>query len=148
MCNWSEKCVCGILAMREGFFLILCTRVTCNGATQHKYADINFLYNRLNTYNLRKKDYKQEENIMHNISFPIYPQKPTIHKPRKHLDIAQTPSQKWATFTYTEKERTFITNIFRRANLKIAFRANNTNGNMLMHKQQITDRHTRSEVYT
>jgi len=50
---------------------------------------------------------------------------------------------KWATFTYTGNETTFITNIFRRANLKIAFRTNNTVGNWLMHKQQITDRYAR-----
>jgi len=47
------------------------------------------------------------------------------------------------TFTYTGKETIFITNIFRRANLKIAFHTNNTTGNWRMHKQEITDRYTR-----
>ena len=111
---------------------------TSSHLTQHKYGAIKFLYNRLNTYNLLKDDYKQEENIIHSIihnnSLPIHQQKPSTQKPRKHLETTQTQSQKWATFTYTGKETTFITNIFRRANLKIAFRTNNTIRNNLMYK--------------
>jgi hypothetical protein len=52
--------------------------------TQHKYAAIKFLYNILKTYNFLREDYKQEENIMHNImhnnSFPIHPKKPSIRQ--------------------------------------------------------------------
>jgi hypothetical protein len=48
---------------------------TSNHPTQHKYATVKFLYNRLNTYNLQVCKYRQEENIIHNImhnnSFPI-----------------------------------------------------------------------------
>jgi hypothetical protein len=55
--------------------------------------------------------------------------------------------QKWSTFTYTGRETTFITNIFRRTNIKIAFRTNNTIGNRLMHKQQTTDKYTLSGIY-
>jgi hypothetical protein len=58
---------------------------TSNHPTQHKYATIRFLYNRLNTYQLHNEEYQQEENIIHNIlynnSFPIHPQ--------KHLDLNQ-----------------------------------------------------------
>jgi hypothetical protein len=48
---------------------------TSNHPPQHKYAAVRFLYNRLNTYQLQTEDYKQEENLIHNIlhnnSFPI-----------------------------------------------------------------------------
>jgi hypothetical protein len=109
-----------------------------------------FLYNRQNVYNLQD-DYKQEENIIHNIvhnnSFPIYPQKPHNNKPKKKSVNHTTPIHKWATFTYTGKETTFITNIIRQANLKIAFCTNNTIHNRLMHKNQITDKYALSGVY-
>jgi len=124
---------------------------TSNHPTQHKYAAIRYLYNRLNTHDLLKEDYAKEENIIqniiHNSSFPIHPRKPPTHKTRKHIDTTQAPPQKWATFTYVGKETTFITNIFKRTNLKIAFRTNNAIGDKLMHKQQITDSYTRSGVY-
>ena len=65
-------------------------------------------------YNLLTEDYKQEENIIHNImhnnSFPIHPQKPSIRKPEKRLETTQTALKKWATSAYTGKETTFITN--------------------------------------
>ena len=41
---------------------------------------------------------------------------------------------KWAMFTYVGKEMSDITNVFRWADLKIAFRANNTIGNLLGHR--------------
>jgi hypothetical protein len=56
---------------------------TSNQPTQHKYATVKFLYNRLNTYDLEKEEHEQELNIIHNIlhnnSFPIKHQKPQIH---------------------------------------------------------------------
>jgi hypothetical protein len=61
---------------------------TSNHPTQHKYAAIRFLYNRLNRYDLLKEDYAQEESIIHNIthnnSFPIHPQNEKTS--RYHID--------------------------------------------------------------
>ena len=52
---------------------------TCKHPTQHKYAVVKFLYNRLNSYGLQEQEYKQELNVIHNIlhnnSFPITPRK-------------------------------------------------------------------------
>jgi len=52
-----------------------------NHPTQHKYATVGFLFKRLNSYDLQ--EYQQELNVIHNIlhnnSFPIKPQKQTIH---------------------------------------------------------------------
>jgi hypothetical protein len=124
---------------------------TSNHPTQHKFAAVRFLYNRLNTHDLLTEDYKQEEQIIHNIlknnSFPIRPQKPSNLKPRKQKETTQIDKQKWTTFTYIGRETTFITNIFRRANIKIAFRINNTIGNRLMLKQQTTDKYTQSGTH-
>jgi hypothetical protein len=131
---------------RKPTFMDTVIPYTTNHPTQHKYATIRFLYNRLNMYDLLKEDYKKEENIIHNImhngSFPFHPRKPLTHKMRKHLDTTQAPPQKWATFPYIGKEMTFITNIFKQTNLKIFFHTNNSIGDRLMHKQQITDSYT------
>ena len=59
-----------------------------------------------------------------------------------------TPTQKWTTLTYIGKETTFITNLFRKTDLKIALGTNNTIRSLLMHKQQAPDRYTQSWVYT
>jgi hypothetical protein len=100
-----------------------------NHPPQHKYAAVRFLYNRLNAYQLHTDEYKQEENIiqiiLHNNLFPIRPQKSSTHK-HKHAATPPTPNQKWATFTYTGKETTHITNAFKHANIRIAFRTRNS----------------------
>ena len=87
-----------------------------NHATQHKYATVKFLFNRLNTYDLQKEDYQHELNIIHNIlhnnSFPIMPQKPHIHTLVQEKP-SHTPKHRWASFTYVGKETSYITNIFR-----------------------------------
>jgi predicted methyltransferase len=59
----------------------------------------------------------------------------------------QNPTPKWATFTYIGKETTFITNLFKKFNMKIAFRTNNTIQKLLIHKQHQTDIHSQSGVY-
>jgi len=38
-----------------------------NHPTQHKYATVGFLFNRLNSYDLQEKEYQQELNVIHNI---------------------------------------------------------------------------------
>ena len=59
---------------------------TSNHPTQHKFAAVRFLYNRLNTYDLPTEEYKREEQIIHNIlvnnSFPPRQQK-TSPPPKK-----------------------------------------------------------------
>jgi len=68
---------------------------TSNHPTQHKYAEVKFLYNRLNTYDLLADEYQQDDtihNILYNNSFPIRPQKP--HHPK-------LKEQKQSTHTHT-----------------------------------------------
>jgi len=51
--------------------------------TQHKYAAVRFLFNRLNSYDFQEKEYQQELNVIHNIlysnSFPTKPTEHTVH---------------------------------------------------------------------
>jgi len=101
---------------------------TSNHLMQHKYAAVRYLYNRLESYNLQQREYQQELNIIHNIlhnnSFPIKPHKPTTPNPNKQ----ETPhtTQKWAKFSYTSKETSYVTNIFKKTDLRIAFRTKHT----------------------
>ena len=114
--NWKTS------IYRKHMFIDTIIPYTSNHPMQHKYAAVKFLYNRLNSYDLHEEEYQHEVNIIHNIlynnSFLINPQKPPCHKPGKQQLITQTPAHRWATF---------ITNIFRWANFKIAFCTNNTN---------------------
>jgi hypothetical protein len=82
---------------------------------------------------------------MHNNFFPIHLPKTHTPKPRRHQSNTQAAARKWATFTYSYvgKERTFITNTFRR---NIAFRIVNTIRKALTRNTQKTDKYTRSDV--
>jgi len=90
---------------------------------------------------------------MYNNAFPIQPHKPPTPKPptsmldRQIAITTQTPTHKWVTFTYISKETNFITNLFRKTNLKIAFRTNNTVQSLLRHKRQVPHICTQSGVY-
>ena len=42
-----------------------------NHPTQHKYAAVTFLYNRLHTYQLHKEEYNRGKNIIHNILYNL-----------------------------------------------------------------------------
>jgi len=107
---------------------------TPNHPTQQKYAAVRFIFNRLKSYDLQEEEYQQELNVIHNIlynnSFPIKPPKQTIHT-KTQQQMAIPTKCKWAKFTYVGKETSYITNVIRRADLKIAFRTNNTIGNLL-----------------
>jgi len=120
-----------------------------NHPTQHKYAAVRHLYNRLNTYNLQHTEHTQELNIIHNIlhnnSFPI-PQQKIPTQNTKTQDTPQ-PTHTWANFTYIGKETSYITNIFRQTDLKMAFRTNNTLGNLLANKHRQRDTYSHSGVY-
>jgi hypothetical protein len=131
---------------------------TPNHPTQHKYAAVRFHYNRLHTYNLQLDDYDTEvtaiQNILYNNAFPIHHENPPNPKLPPDITGTQTKitrthpvTQKWAAFTYMGKETTYITNLFKKTDIKIAFRTNNTIQKLLMHNQQTSDIHSRSDVY-
>ena len=117
---------------------------TSNHPTQNKHAAVRFLYNRLNTYQLQPAEYQQEEDI-HNNTFPILHQKSTPQLP-PHPDKKPT-TQSSATFTYTAKETTFITKLFKHTNIRIASRTTNNLLPCLDLNPQPVDPFTRSGVY-
>ena len=75
--------------------------------------------------------------------FPINPHKPL---PTTQENNPRS-TQKWASFTYVGKETSYITNIFRQTQLKIAFRTTSTLGNLLTRRHQAHDRFFLSGVY-
>jgi hypothetical protein len=96
-----------------------------NLPSQHKYAKVRFLYNRLNTYDMQEDYYKAEittiQNILHNNGFPIHPPTPqpppNTNKKQISNTRTQTPTPKWATFTYIGKETNFITSLFKKTKI-------------------------------
>jgi len=58
-----------------------------------------------------------------------------------------THTQKWASFTYIGKETTYITNLFKKTDLKIVLRTNNTIQKWLMQKHVTPDKYMRSGIY-
>jgi hypothetical protein len=120
-----------------------------NHHKQHKYAAVKFLYNRLNSYGLQEKEYKQERNIihiLHNNSFPLTPQKHPRNNTTRQQST-QITKHKWVTFTYTGKETLDITNAFKHTDLKIAVRTNNTLENLLKQRNPLSDKFSSSGVY-
>jgi len=111
---------------------------TSKHPAHHKYAFVRFLFNRLDSYNLQQEEYQHELNIIHNIlhnnAFPIKPHKPPTHNTTRPTAPRKT-KQKWASFTYVGKETSYITNLFRKTELKIAVRTTNTIGNLLSQKE-------------
>jgi hypothetical protein len=107
------------------------------------------MYNRLESYNLQQKEYQQELNIIHNIlhnnSFPIKPHKPPTTNPENPTTTHTT--QKWANFTHSSRETTYITNIFKKTDLKITFCTKQTIASLLTYKDRTPDKYTLSGVY-
>ena len=78
---------------------------------------------------------------MFNNAFPIHPRNPpNLRKITTPNSQTTTTTRKWATFTYGGREMTFITNLFKKTDLKIALRSNNTIQGLLVHNKQITDK--------
>jgi hypothetical protein len=106
--------------------------------------------NSLDSYNLQQEEYQHELNIIHNIlhnnAFPIKPHKPPTHNPTRPT-APRKPKQKWASFTYVGKETFYITNLFRKTELKISFRTTITIGNLLSHKNPTPDKFSLLGVY-
>jgi hypothetical protein len=69
------------------------------------------------------------------------------HPKNKTKQQAQSSGDKWATFTYVGKEAFYLTNVFRDADLRIAFRTPNSIQNLLKHKNPVPDKFSSSGVY-
>ena len=120
-----------------------------NHPTEHKYAAVKFLFNRLNAYNLQEQEYKQELSVIKNNLNNSYPNTPQKQQPNNMTQqhSTQTSKHKWAIFTYTSKETLYITNTFRHTDLKIAFQTNNTLEILLKYRKPPLDKFALSGVY-
>ena len=82
----------------------------------------------MNTYQLSQSKEKQEENpIIQILSNNKYD--PSILdkiKYKREKPKQNDKNHRWAKFTYTGRETPFITKIFKKTNIKIAFSTNNT----------------------
>jgi protein-arginine kinase activator protein McsA len=86
---------------------------------------------------------------MANNRFPIHTNKPPTNEHPTNLSNIQnsTHTHKWATFTYIGKETTYITNLFKKNDLKIALRTRNTLQKRLGNKHMSADKYMRSGAY-
>jgi hypothetical protein len=138
-----------VAVYRKPTFTDVIIPYTSNHPAHHKYAAARFLYNRLNSYDLQHKEYQTELNTIHNIlrnnSFPIKPHSTHTKKPTLPKEPKTPP--KWASFTYFGKETSYITNVFRHTELKIALRTNNTIGKLLTPKNHTHDPYSQSGAY-
>jgi hypothetical protein len=120
---------------------------------QRKYVAVTFLYNRFNTYHLKEKEYKEEEGTIHEIlsnnGFPAHMHKPPTHRQPTTTLVKETNTaiHKWVPFTYIGRETTFITNIFKKTDLKTALHTTNTIQKLQMPQHQPPDKYTRSCAY-
>jgi hypothetical protein len=124
-----------------------------NHPTQHKYAAIRFLHNRLTTFHLHKEEYNEEVNTIHDImannGFTVHTLNPPNprHPTNSSKGQSDTTTQNWASFTCIGKETLFITNLFKKAGLRIALRMKNNIQKLLMQKHEILDKYMRSGAY-
>jgi hypothetical protein len=107
--------------------------------------------NRLHTYTITEEAKKEELNTirdtLHNNKYSI--NLGTTH-PNQHEHNINTDPQhrktKWATFTYSGKERRKITILFKETQIKVAFRTRNTIQNIVKpHSQR--DKYEKSGIY-
>jgi len=94
--NWK------IAIYRKPTFIDTIIPYTSNHPTQHKHAARQFLFNRLNTYNLQEDDYNTEintiQNILHNNAFPT-----EMHKNPPTTRMPPDTSKEQTTAVHTHK---------------------------------------------
>jgi hypothetical protein len=96
------------------------------------------------------EEHQHEENIIHNIlhnnGFLIQRQKRKMEHSQNQSTQPSNP-KKWCTFTYIGKETSFITKIFKQANLQMAYHTSNTLRKHLCYSNTQQDKFTNSGVY-
>jgi hypothetical protein len=120
-------------------------------AYEHKRSGIDNLANNLQTYPITKEAKKMESNIIKNT---LHNNKYNINLDMKHPDqqeqnINTDPQHQktnWATFTYRGKETRKITKFFKKTQIKVAFRTQNTIQNIVKLHSQI-DKYEKSGIY-
>jgi hypothetical protein len=103
---------------------------------KQKMAAIQYLYNRMHTYNLTTADIEKEKDTIQQIlvNNKYDPSITEEIKNKKNHQKHDTEGTKWAKFTYIGRETRFITKIFKKSNIRIALSTNNTIGKLLTTK--------------
>jgi len=117
-------------------------------------AAIQYLCNRMHTYNLTATDIQKEKDTIQKILMNNKYDPNHIHDNKKkkkkkvNLQKQDTERKKWAKFTYIGKETRFITKIFRKSNIKIALTTNNTIEKLLTTRQDKIQVNMINQEYT
>jgi hypothetical protein len=121
---------------RKPTYIDITIHFSSNHPYDHKLEAFNYYINRMITIPISEQAVKQEWNkiliMAQNNGFSAY----LIHGMRKQLmvrkegttqtKIVQQHNKKWVTFTYHSPSIHNVTNLFKRTNLKMAFRPTNT----------------------
>jgi hypothetical protein len=113
---------------------IIIPRESCH-PHEHKLSAIRYLRNRHETYPIAEQNKQKEKDIIeHVLRNNNY--SPTTLNTRTHRNVGQDEhpqQQKWAKFTYQGTETRFVTKLFQKAGLKIAYTTRHTTGQLLTH---------------
>jgi hypothetical protein len=117
---------------------------------EYKRAAIRFYYcNRMKTYKLTPESrQKERDNIWQILVNNKYDASSFKKFNKEKRQRQNNQKQKWAKFTYVDKQNRFITKPIKSTNVKIAFTTDNTSGKRLAIKQEIPQsRYDRSGVH-
>jgi hypothetical protein len=99
----------------------------------------------MNTYPISTHNKQQEMQHINKILKNNYPQNIQKYNNKKHTHIPQ--KTKWATFTYIGKETRTITKLFKKSNIHIAFKTNNSLQKQLQYKKPLENKYNKSGIY-
>jgi len=117
--------------------------------TEHKYAAIRYLQNRLNSYQLfhekREKERKIIQDILHNNGYNTSILS-SVSSFKNHKN--RTEKTHWSKFTYFVKETTAVTKVFKNTRIKVTYSTNNTLEKLLTKKHHpLKDKYENSGIY-
>jgi hypothetical protein len=128
--------------------------------TEHKFAGINYLINRIITYPITNCNIDIEEQAINHLlkinEYHYLNVKNLIR--RKQLRAKEDNGKpknknlnknhnKWAIFACTSKDTRFITKLFKEFNINISFRTRNTIENILTKQRSLRNQYDESGVY-
>jgi hypothetical protein len=117
---------------------------------EHKSATIKFMTNQRDTYCLSDENKVKENNIIKQILHNNKYDTTDLHRhPKVHKDHKPpTHTTNWAKFTYIGKETKYITKLFKKTTVRMAYTTHNTI-NKLLHigNYNFQDKYQMSRIY-
>ena len=117
--------------------------------TEHKYAAVCYLHNRMYSYQLshdkRGKECKIILDILHNNRYNAYTLE-SVSSTKRHK--CGTDKTHWSEFTYIGRETRSITKVFKNSRIKATYSTNNILGKLLTKKHYpLKDKYENSGIY-